>query len=224
MKSCPERVTPIKEYSILQAAFDQFNGDLFGAKLPDVLLTFDRSIRSCRGFFARERFGSRKSDEKIHEIGLNPKQFREASDEDILSTLVHEMAHLWQHEFGRCGRSGYHNKEWARKMEGLGLAPTDTGELGGKRTGFRVTHCIVHDGPFQDSAKRFLAGNHLSWQDIRVIGAPHRKVSRKEVERVRLLKVKFKCRRCGQTAEARHIASLICGVCGVRMEIASGIS
>ena len=29
--------------------------------------------------------------------------------------LVHEMAHLQQHHFGKPSRMSYHNKEWARR-------------------------------------------------------------------------------------------------------------
>lgn len=31
------------------------------------------------------------------------------------------MAHAWQFHFGEPGRRGYHNKEWAEKMEAISL-------------------------------------------------------------------------------------------------------
>ena len=127
------------------------------------------------------------------------------------------MAHLWQEEFGRSGRGGYHNLEWARKMEELGLIPTATGELGGKKTGNRMTHCVVEGGPFQIAAQEFLAHYHLAWQDMRREGIPHRKVSRKDVERVKRMKDEHVCPRCGQMAVAIDTSFLICGVCDLRM-------
>jgi hypothetical protein len=30
---------------------------------------------------------------------------------EVLSTLAHEMTHLWQHEFGTPPRKGYHDRE-----------------------------------------------------------------------------------------------------------------
>jgi hypothetical protein len=39
---------------------------------------------------------------------------------------VHEMAHVWQHAHGKPSRNGYHNKEWAAKMDERGLIPSDT--------------------------------------------------------------------------------------------------
>jgi predicted SprT family Zn-dependent metalloprotease len=57
---------------------------------------------------------------------------------DLLSTLVHEMAHQEQEEQGKPSRSGYHNKEWGTFMQQVGLQPSNTGKTGGKVTGQRV--------------------------------------------------------------------------------------
>ena len=57
------------------------------------------------------------------EIALNPAHFASRPTAGTLSTLAHEMAHLWQHHFGTPSRTGYHNKEWAAKMREIGLIP-----------------------------------------------------------------------------------------------------
>jgi hypothetical protein len=49
-------------------------------------------------------------------------------------------SHVWQHAHGKPTRNGYHNKEWAAKMDNLGLVPSSTG---GKRTGQSVSHYIA---------------------------------------------------------------------------------
>jgi predicted SprT family Zn-dependent metalloprotease len=82
----------------------------------------------------------RDGSEVTDEIALNPSCFKDRADAQIFSTLVHEMVHLWQFHFGSSSRSGYHNREWADRMEQLGLMPSYTGEPGGERTGQRVTH------------------------------------------------------------------------------------
>lgn len=46
-----------------------------------------------------------------------------------MQTIVHEMVHLWQYEFGKPSHRTYHNKE-ADKMA-IGLMPSNT-DLGGK--------------------------------------------------------------------------------------------
>jgi hypothetical protein len=121
-------------YRTFNEAFAFFNETLFGAELPDVLITMQRSKRS-RGYFSARRFAHRRGTEIVDEIALNPAAMQDRSDKQIASTLVHEMAHLWQQHFGKPGRRGYHNKQWAAKMDELGLTPSHTGEPGGKRTG-----------------------------------------------------------------------------------------
>lgn len=95
----------------------------------------------------------------VHEISINP-DFMNREDRDWHSTLVHEMCHLWQEDFGRPSRGGYHNSQWADKMIQVGLMPSDTGEAGGKRTGQSVTHYIIPGGKFEQ------VFNTLSREDL----------------------------------------------------------
>ena len=56
-------------------------------------------------------------DSIAHELALNPDTFTERSDESILSTLVHEMCHAWEHTHGKVPRRGYHDKQSDREDE-----------------------------------------------------------------------------------------------------------
>jgi hypothetical protein len=103
------------------------------------LITLNRHP-AARGYFSADRFNHRNSDQTRDEIALNPDTFIDRTDLEILSTLVREQVHLWQHHFGQASRNRYHNTEWATKIEAIGLMPSDTGKPGGKRTGQRVTH------------------------------------------------------------------------------------
>jgi hypothetical protein len=123
-----------KTYAALNQAFDFFNVRLFAGELPPCLVTLQRKNKAY-GYFAGGRFGSKDGTEITDEIALNPSHFKSRTDEQSLSTLAHEMTHLWQHHFGKPSRSGYHNKEWAAKMHAIGLHPSDTGRPGGKETG-----------------------------------------------------------------------------------------
>lgn len=136
---------------MLQVAFDHFNNNLFDGELPQVLVTFQRKA-NCSGYFSPERFTQSSSGEVLCEIALNPDRFiSENSKEQIMSTLVHEMVHLWQNEFGGHNpRKCYHNKEWADKMEQIGLIPASTGLDGGPRTGQKMNHVIMRGGLFSD--------------------------------------------------------------------------
>lgn len=136
------------QFSAYRAMWDFFNVALFGGVLDRVILNFSRHANSY-GFFAPLRW---KHDSTVtHEISLNPTYITKdpsRSARDVAATLVHEMVHLWQFQLGKPSPGGYHNVEWAKKMEELGLQPSDTGRPGGKRVGFRVSHYIIEDGPF----------------------------------------------------------------------------
>ena len=121
-------------YRTFNEAYAHFNEALFANSLPEVLITMQRR-RSSRGYFAASRFAHRRGTEIVDEVALNPAAMQDRSDEQIASTLVHEMVHVWQEHFGKPGRRAYHNREWAAKMEAIGLIPSHTGEPGGKKTG-----------------------------------------------------------------------------------------
>src|SRR6478752_5525940 len=106
----PPAITTV-EYGGLQAAFDYLNKALFDGELPDVFITYQRHAH-MRGYFSPDRFSARVGNFGKHELALNPDAFIDRSDEQITSTLGHEMTHLWQHIFGKPSSRGYHNREW----------------------------------------------------------------------------------------------------------------
>jgi hypothetical protein len=122
-------VITLKEYQGFQRAYDFFNRELFAGSLPQVLVTLQRHANT-RGYFSPERFKGRIDKQSAHELALNPDNFTGRSDELILSTLTHEMCHVWQETHGEPSRRGYHNRQWAWKMREVGLQPTSTGEPG----------------------------------------------------------------------------------------------
>lgn len=136
-------------FGALNSAYKYFNYELFDYKLPsNCVLNLSRK-QNTHGFFAPERYRERGTKVyNTHEISLTPTTLYRSPIE-IFSTLVHEMCHLWQWEFGSPSRGGYHNKEWARKMIEVGLMPSDTGKEGGKKTGQSMTHFIVSEGAYE---------------------------------------------------------------------------
>lgn len=199
---------PTREYDSFQQAYDYFNDRLFGGTLPDCLITLQRK-RTAKGYFWASIFTARSGDGSTDEIAMNPEHFGR-SDLEILSTLVHEMCHLWQAHYGKPSRNAYHNKEWAEKMQAVGLIPSTTGEPGGKQTGQRVTHYIAPGGPFEHFARALLqTGFALRWQSQgRASATP---ASNKN-------KVKYTCPDCGQNAWAKSGARFVCGDCMEPME------
>jgi SprT-like family len=206
----PIAMTPI-EYSGLQDAYDHFNGALFDGSLPDIFITYQRKANSA-GYFSPDRFSGRTVDFGRHELALNPDGFINQTDQQVLQTLVHEMAHVWQHHCGKPSARGYHNKEWAAKMKAIGLQPSSTGMVGGKETGQRMSDYIIPDGPFTRSFATLAA---KGW--VLNLQSAHRPGSKGGVNS----KTKFTCATCGQNAWGKPDLAIVCMLCGIQMRAAA---
>jgi hypothetical protein len=155
-----ERPT-IEQYSAFQAAYDYFNKALWGGKLSPCVLVFTRRKSKARGHFSNAAWSGEKG--VTHEISLTADILKSRDLRATFGTLVHEMCHQWQHDFGNPSKAGYHNAEWGDEMERAGLTPTDTGLPGGKRTGTKVTHLIVEGGPYDKAFASMPDGAKLPW-------------------------------------------------------------
>ncbi len=159
-------------YAELRLAYEHFNATLFGGQLPDCLLTLQREKRTY-GYFSAARFGNREG-QTTDEIAMNPEYFAVIPLIEILQTLAHEMCHLWQAHFGTPGRGRYHNHEWADKMEGIGLMPSDTGQPGGRRVGDRMADYVIPGGRFSAEVSQLLVHHDfaVTWYDRFTPAAP----------------------------------------------------
>jgi predicted SprT family Zn-dependent metalloprotease len=152
-------------YAELQQAYDHFNDRLFDGKLPGALLTLQRE-KDTFGYFSRNRFVARKAGEKVDEIAMNPSYFAVVPLVEVLQTLVHEMVHQWQHHFGSPGRTRYHNHEWAKKMQDVGLMPSSTGQPGGRKVGDKIADYAIEGGLFLMACEELIAGQFsVTWLD-----------------------------------------------------------
>lgn len=207
-------------YSELVRAYEFLNRRLFRGELPDCMLTLQRKNARVYGFFAPDRFV--EVDGAIaDELAMNPVHFGTGNTRDVLSTLAHEQAHVWQHHFGKPGRGKYHNKEWGAKMKEVGLHPSNTGEPGGKETGDQMTHYIIEGGPFDRAAQELLRGGfRFSWAEDsgegRAEDGPVVAVVL-EPEEDKSNRTKFTCPGCGDNAWGKPSLSLICGRCQLDM-------
>lgn len=208
----------------LQLAYDFFNKVLFDGILPPCHLTLQRK-HGAAGYFCASRFINGEM-QVTDEIALNPAYFALQSAEEQYSTLVHEMTHLWQQHFGHPGRGRYHNREWAEKMESIGLMPSDTGLTDGKKTGDHMSDYVITGGLFQQAANFLVArGCEITWRDRAgdegapvttapgVAGEPNANTKRGG----RSNRLKFTCPGCSQNAWAKPTARLNCGYCSISM-------
>jgi hypothetical protein len=197
-------------YTAFSVAFDHFNTELFAGRLTRPMLTI-RNHADAYGYYSPERFGD-VTTEGAHtsdEIAINPRRIANRPVQEVLSTLVHEMVHQYQHCFGKPSRNGYHNKGWVALMKGVGLQPSSTGEPGGKETGQTVSHYIITGGRFDVACGALLArGFELRWADIT------RERKRPEVvERP----VKYVCPTCGRYVKGEADFRLACVDCAALM-------
>lgn len=204
------------EYAALQTAYDTFNRELFAGTLPQVLITLQRKAGAL-GYFSPNRFASKNGTlvdvftdaNRAHELALNPDHFGR-TELETLSTLAHEMAHVWQETHGTAPRKCYHDREWGKQMKAIGLHPSDTAAPGGKETGQHMSHYIIAGGPFEVAAGRLIAeGFAIRWTSAAADPAAKAKAASK---------TKFTCPTCEQNAWAKPDAALTCGHCEEPME------
>ncbi len=200
-----EQMPTSEQFSNYQKAWGYFNQELFDGNLEPCLLNLS-SHRGSYGYFCPRRW--KKGDHETHEISLNPNMLGRPL-EDTMGTLVHEMVHQWQQDFGRPSRRGYHNLEWADKMEEVGVIPSDNGMPEGSRTGQRVSHYIDIDGKFAKALTRMPKEFALPWLT--------REVELLAEKPKQLKKIKLTCPECEvsvwiEVINADH--EVTCGECG----------
>lgn len=198
------------EYSGFQRAYDHFNRVLFEGRLPGALITLQRK-KKASGYYCRKSFVARDGSAggSVDEIALNPDAFAGYDDTEVMQILAHEMAHQWQFHCGTASRSGYHNREWAAKMESIGLMPSDTGRPGGKKTGQHMSDYPIEGGRFErEWMKLRNKGFVVHWE------SRHRDAASGSPDNPRSVsKVKSTCPRCAINVWGKPGLSLICGDC-----------
>jgi predicted SprT family Zn-dependent metalloprotease len=205
----PSNEDPTRDqWGAYAGAFDYFNAALFDGELSRCILNFDRRARRAAGFFAPERW--ERSAGRTHEISLNPDVLK-APVEHTMSTLVHEMTHLWQHKQGKPSRRGYHNRQWADKLESIGLMPSSTGKPGGKRTGQRMSDYVIAGGRFDLALQAMPHECLLPWLSGSLVRTPGPDPKDKN-------KVRYTCPGCGANVWGKPDLEIICTPCRVPYE------
>ena len=197
------------QFQMFDSLYSHYNNELFGGKLKDCMIITSRK-KGARGFFRAQNWKNRldKKYSDIHEISLNP-DYLDRPDMEWQSTLVHEMVHLWQHDYGKPPRNTYHNLQWAYKMEEIGLMPSSTGQPGGMKTGYKMSDYIIPDGPF------IKAFNSLVVKQIKYV--PSSEPKDKETVNRKASKTKYKCP-CGNNIWGRQGLFIVCATCNQKFE------
>lgn len=192
------------------------------------------------GYYIPERWVNHKK-VKSDELAINPQYFATFPLLEIFQTVAHEMVHLWQFHFGFPSRTGYHNKEWARKMEEIGLMPSDTGMPGGRITGQQMNDYPLPGGRFIQVVKGLAKEERLQtlWVD-KYSMPPNSKKRLKDLQEIldsvlmetietdtQLIepgagprgKTKYTCPKCETNVWGKPALSLVCGDCKLKFQI-----
>jgi hypothetical protein len=135
----PQHIIPAGIVAFLYEHVDFMRAELFGGQVPPVVLSFEVTDRRTLGHYhlMRTGLGVRWA------LNLNPVHLARPVFE-VLATLLHELAHAWQHEHGTPSKPPHHNREFRDRCEAFGI-PTDEG---GHDLGVR------HGTPFEDYCRR----------------------------------------------------------------------
>jgi len=197
VKKAKQEIDVSKFYDELYFLFNYYNEHLFENKLPKIVISI-RAKANSAGYFSPERLTSMSTKKPLHEIALNPAILNRKTIE-IFAIIAHEMAHLWQQVSGKPSKNGYHNKEWANKMEEIGLPPSDTGKPGGNRTGSNMFHYIEKAGNFEKVTNKLLKAHKFNF----FYEIPKKKKSTES-------KNKFTCAICGCNAWGKADLEIMC--------------
>jgi hypothetical protein len=198
-------------YNNLQTAYDFFNEKLFDGELPQCLIVLQRKT-NILGYYRKNAF-TNSENENIDEIALNPDGFIRPIEE-ILSTLVHEQAHLLCEHRGYVSRKGHHSKQWVEIMrDQCGLQPIsfkngeDVNEGAAK-----LSHRIVEGDCFDLACKKLLEEITFDLTNI---------VEIKEKKEKKITKFVYLCPECGLEIQAKiDTLNIICGECSQQLKLA----
>ena len=222
-------MTPTKQqFEAFENAYQYFNEVLFHYELPPVILNLSRKSKAM-GFVAPFRWKAADTEstakkDHIHELSINPEILCMDLIE-VYSTLVHEQCHIWQYSCGKPSRTGYHNKEWADKMESVGLMPSSTGRAGGKRTGQNMSDYPIENGVFLRALDNMPDSYKLPFISIEgerkyksvslgLPGATNILSDEQEAEpKPKKNKVKYTCPSCNVNVWGKPDLNVLCGHC-----------
>lgn len=126
-----EKLDPIQALLLeLQRAYDWFNRRFFGGALPKtVSITIDTTSKRFFGYTYFSKTWVAKSHKNIYHIAITNNAI-DVGAEQILHTLMHEMAHLYNAHLGIAdtdGRTQYHTQDFRdiARIGGLDVVSRD---------------------------------------------------------------------------------------------------
>lgn len=219
----PEALPMIEEAESLTSAFEYLNEELFDNELPMVKLSFTRNPRVSKGHFAENSWVDEDGVE-WNEIAINAQWYAEVQDFRLaMTTLVHEMIHHEQHVNGTQGRESYHNVQFVKRANLLGVGSLDpeTGEP--TTSGDKVSSYLIEGGLLEEALLVMPEEYIFPYlpklapeEPPQFAPGPGNTEPKK-----RGVKIKFTCAQCGDNAWGKGTLELACLKCNRKMVAAS---
>lgn len=184
-------------YGAMVNAYEAFLPLFSGEQMPDPVFTATRK-KGANGYFWHGVWSG-----EVSEVCLCADSLAR-EPRDVLGTLLREMVHHWQQHNGKPGKKGYHNEEWADKMQFVGLTPRSI-DNPGKMTGRKVTHTIDDGGPAEDVIERLVA---TGWS-VPVHGLPRPPAAPRKDKS----KTPYRCPTCEAKVWGKPDLSILCRDC-----------
>lgn len=185
----------------MMSAFNAINDHFYNSELEKPVIAFKEGKRKqAYGWIETHKQWVQGKNER-YEINLSVDFLGERSVEDTISTLMHEMVHLYNILNGikDTSRGGvYHNKKFKEAAEAHGLI-IDFNE----HIGWSITH-------LQDETKQWIAEN-INIKDIKIYKRVAEKVP--GASKPKQSMKKLVCPSCGAIARVTSDVKLICGEC-----------
>ena len=184
------------EVKMLERWFDATNYYLYDNELEKPVITYSPDPKGkSYGWFTTYK-AWKQGEQESYEINISANLERKATD--ILATLMHEMAHLYNkmHDLKDCSRGGtYHNRQFKDTAEKHGLTVEQDKKYGWTKTAIRPE--------LADWAEQITAEYKMM----------HRTEPTNGTETKKRTSYKHVCPCCGAIARTTKRISLICGDC-----------
>lgn len=191
-----------KQYEVLYKAFDLFNEHYFDNELPPCMITLQKKRENNYGhFMAEPTWFNTQSDDETYEININPINMNR-EPEEILATLEHEICHYYctLHNIKDVKSGGKHTIEYKNVCESHGLNCELDEDKGYNQTSLNEESIELVKDLIEEYKNDF-------W---------YMYITKKEVKKTQFL---YTCPNCGLKAHAKAEKNIICGDCGVNLEM-----
>ena len=149
-----EEKTSVELYKKIQYVIDEIDTRFFGGngkeKIPEIVFAINNRCNTCvTAFVQADSLYDKVNDRKLQYMAINPFYLNRDVD-DILSTICHELCHVYENAYVHIPRGGYHDKQWAELMLACGLEP-----IYNNKSKTSVHHKIIEGGAFEKFIEDF---------------------------------------------------------------------